>query len=224
MIDYNGDEIKGGTKLIKQEWIDIYDRNMVHIGSMSRDKAHRLGHWHKTFQCWIVGKPQQVRSVLLQLRHESKSVFPGKLDKSAAGHLTAGETIEDGLRELEEELGIQVPFTELEDCGIVPLETPMESGGVDREFCHIFLHECDLSLNDFRVARGEVSGLFWVSLSDYCDLIYGRVNRVRAEGFVVQENGVEVAECREVHLDDLTPQSEQYYERLFTVFRRKGWL
>lgn len=75
----------------KDETIDIYDHRMIHMGTMSREKAHRLGHWHKTFQCWIIGRPRQIYSVLLQLRHKNKAVFPDKLDKSAAGHLTAGK-------------------------------------------------------------------------------------------------------------------------------------
>lgn len=128
------------------------------------------------------------------------------------------------MRELEEELGIKVHFDDLIECGIIPLETPMESGGIDREFCHVFLYRCDRTLHEFQIAEGEVSGLFWVALTDFYDLVYGHASQVRAEGFVIRDDGTRIEESRKIQADDLTPQSELYYERLFSAIKRQGWL
>ena len=78
-------------------------------------------------------------SLLFQLRHKDKDTYPGLLDVSCAGHLQSGETVEDGVRELEEELGITVPFHELIPCGMVAEENIISEHVVDREFNHIFI-------------------------------------------------------------------------------------
>ena len=91
------------------EIIDIYDCNMNHLGTAPRSQAHKEGLWHKAFHCWIVKRASDGNHrVLLQLRSKNKDSHPSLLDISAAGHLQAGETPKDGIREIEEELGLSL--------------------------------------------------------------------------------------------------------------------
>ncbi|MDF2939105.1 MAG: hypothetical protein K0Q90_4478, partial [Paenibacillaceae bacterium] len=99
--------------MAQDENFDIFDEHMNHIGTASRQEAHAQGLWHRTFHCWVLRKGSAGWEILLQLRHKDKDTFPGLLDVSSAGHLLAGELVEDGVRELEEELGIGVPYPEL---------------------------------------------------------------------------------------------------------------
>ena len=86
------------------EIIDVYDDMMNRIGTMTKKGAHLTGTWHKAFHCWIVyksadGEPHMV----VQRRGPDKLQFPNALDITAAGHYLAGETVADGLRELQED-------------------------------------------------------------------------------------------------------------------------
>ena len=89
------------------ERLDIVDPSGQLIGSDDRDAVHRGGHWHQVFHCLLVrlGPPSRV---LLQRRLGAAASFPGLLDITAAGHLAAGESPLDGVREIREELGIDV--------------------------------------------------------------------------------------------------------------------
>ena len=82
------------------EMIDIFDGNHRLIGSFERKAAHVQGLWHQTFHCWITWKD----TVILQLRAPTKANYPNMLDISAAGHLEAGETPLERVREIEAEL------------------------------------------------------------------------------------------------------------------------
>lgn len=213
-----------GTASLDEERYDIYDEQMNPIGIKTKTEVHREGYWHKTFQCWMVRMDEEVAYILFQLRHPTKAIFPNKLDKSAAGHLIAGETVAQGVREIEEELGIHVPFDHLSFCGIIPLENETESGLIDREFCHVFTYRCDLPLEAYQMQPDEVSGLFYVSVNDFYQLVYGSKDRCQAQGIIAVGNGRYERQVTEVTIDSFTPQSEHYYEVLFQHFRQQGWL
>jgi isopentenyldiphosphate isomerase len=101
---------------------------MEHVGTAGRLQVHADGWWHQTFHCLIISQRNDQPSLLLQLRHPDKDTFPNLLDISCAGHLLAGESAEDGVRELEEELGVQVAFSSLIPCGIYAEEDILPNG------------------------------------------------------------------------------------------------
>jgi ADP-ribose pyrophosphatase YjhB (NUDIX family) len=75
------------------------------------------------------------------------------------GHLGAGEeALEGGLRELGEELGLQVAPEDLIPLGTrrVELEIP---AGIDREFQEVFLLVRSLSPKDLRLQKEEVAAV-----------------------------------------------------------------
>ena len=100
------------------EYFDIRDWDGNRTGEMKeREQVHRDGDIHGTAHVWVIrnsketGRPE----VLLQKRSEKKDIFPGCFDVSAAGHLDAGEDFpEAAVRELKEELGLEVKPEELE--------------------------------------------------------------------------------------------------------------
>lgn len=195
------------------EIVDIYDQHMVWIGRASRDEAHAKGLWHKTFQCWIVKELEQGLSFLFQRRSMAKDVFPNLLDKSCGGHLTAGEAVEDGVRELEEELGVVASFEDLIPCGVMPVETQVSSTVLDREFCHIFLYPSNRSLNEYQLQEEEVSGLYYVSVQDYFTLMRQQVEQITATGFDRSQGKTVMRELRAAR-SDFTPTSEAYLSYL----------
>ena len=74
----------------------------------------------------------------MQRRAAGKDTWPNRLDVAVGGHLGTREEALDGLREIEEELGLTLHADELIPIGTrrAELEIP---AGLDREFQEVFL-------------------------------------------------------------------------------------
>ena len=101
----------------------------------------------------------------MQRRSADKETWPDKLDVTAAGHLAAGEGVLDGLRELEEELGLRVEPEELIPLGTRRIEQEI-SAGCDREFHEVFMLVRSLSPKDLRLQKEEVAAVLRLRLDD----------------------------------------------------------
>jgi isopentenyldiphosphate isomerase len=150
------------------EKIDILDARGLMTGEVAwKSEAHRLGLWHGCFHCWIVAPetPSGGPYLFVQRRAAEKETWPDRLDVSVGGHLEAGEEALDGLREVEEELGLEVAARELVPLGTrrVELEIP---AGLDREFQEVFLLVRALSQRDLRFQEEEVAAVVRLRLDD----------------------------------------------------------
>ncbi len=198
------------------EILDIFNERRELIGTAARSEVHERGLWHQVFHCWIVsGSAEAGWQLLFQLRHPDKESFPDKLDTSSAGHLLAGETPEDGLRELEEELGLNARYEQLTYCGLHRDEYRISEHYMDREFTHVHLYRCDLPLEAYRVQHSEVSGLFRVEAEAFRELIEGSRTTLSAKGLTYDDQLRPVFEERSVTLDDFTDNTPEYYGLVF---------
>lgn len=199
------------------EMFDIFDGKMNKIGTDTRENAHAQGLWHQTFHCWIFDRSAGGEGRLLfQLRHKNKDTFPGLLDTSCAGHLRSGETVEDGVRELEEELGLSVSFAELLYCGTVAEENVISDRLIDREYNHIFIYECSQPLEEYHVQTDEVSGLYRVNIRGFRELLSGALPSIEIEGMAVDDAlQRSIFSRRTVAIRDFTPATDAYYRVLF---------
>ncbi|MFZ5811913.1 MAG: NUDIX hydrolase [Thermodesulfobacteriota bacterium] len=85
------------------EYVDSRDRP---LGIMPLSEVHRQSLFHRSVLVLVYNPSGKV---FLQKRAASKSVYPGRYDVSASGHVQAGESrLEAAIRELDEELGIAV--------------------------------------------------------------------------------------------------------------------
>ncbi|GGA32311.1 NUDIX hydrolase [Paenibacillus physcomitrellae] len=206
------------------EMLDVYTAQRVKTGSVSRKQAHEEGLWHQTFQCWVLDKQSNPDNpgLLFQLRAEDKDTFPGKLDISCAGHLLAGETPEDGIRELQEELGIEAELQDLRYCGMVAQESYIAPDIIDREFNQVYLYESGLPLEDYRFQISEISGLFFIGLAEYKALLQGEREYAQAREGIRYDRGLDklYRSVERFRLEDFTPNSEAHYKLLFKAL---GW-
>lgn len=200
------------------EIIDIFDGNYQHIGTQERLAAHESGSWHQTFHCWIAGERTGVQFVLLQLRAPNKKNYPDMLDITAAGHLEAGETPIDGLRELREELGVDATEEKLRYLGIKHDVQDEPSGVRNREFAHVYLLRDDREMEEYKLQEDEVSGLVEVPILEGIRLFSGELDTItcsatRASGGVVDRFE------RQVQMADLIPRVDPYYLKIFLQAR-----
>ena len=161
------------------EFFDIFDEALNHIGVKPREEVHRDGDWHQVFHCWVIGREASGGNyVILQQRALNKD-YPGKIDISAAGHLEAGESVQEGVREIEEELGLRVDYDDLVPLGI-RIGIMKVGDMIDNQICHVFLYECDQALESYRFPTDEIIGLLKLRIDDGIRLFAGEVESAKA--------------------------------------------
>ena len=196
------------------ELFDIYDEDLNHMGIKAREEVHRDGNWHQVFHCWVIGKDSEgLTFIVLQKRAPNKDIFPNMLDISAAGHLAAGETVAEGIRELQEELDLTVTLDDLIPIGR-RVSTKKYKSFVDCEVANVFLLECNQPLAQYSYQADEISGLVKLSIEDGLRLFSGEVEQVTAEAAGFEQDTVQVT------LDDFIPSLDQYGYKAFILAKR----
>lgn len=201
--------------IILDEVFDTFDEDMQWTGTATRQEVHRLGIWHQTFHCWVSHRDIHGDYLVLQRRHPSKDTYPNKLDISCAGHLEAGESPSDGVRELREELGVEVDFDRLHKVGVFRY-SDTSNGVKDNEFCHVFVMvQEDKTLTNYSPALGELSGLYLIRVSDMRNLCRRVSERILIEGFEMDDSGRQFENTLTITLSDMIEYDISYYEMLF---------
>ncbi|MDN7243065.1 NUDIX domain-containing protein [Planococcus sp. N028] len=199
---------------MEKEKIGICDEKGVSLGIAPREEVHKRGYWHETFHCWIVSKKAGKDTIHLQLRSKEKKDFPDLLDITAAGHLLAGETIEDGIREIEEELGVAVSFEELIPLGVIK-DQIHQTDLLDNERCHVFLYKATENIDArYELQKEEVAGIVTVDFQRFYDLCQRLEMEILVKGFSITENGQKTAISKSISLKDLVPHSPAYLKQV----------
>jgi isopentenyldiphosphate isomerase len=206
------------------ERLDIFTEDFKWVGQATRHEVHQKGYWHQTFHCWVVHKTDKGAHLLLQRRHATKDTHPLKLDTSCAGHLVAGEGPEDGVRELQEELGLHTNFKALHKVGLFKYNgEDVIKKVVDHEFCHIYAYVRKAeSLEEYQPALGEVSGLYLIPLEKMKLFCRGITQSVDIQGYEVNDNGDKTEQSLRINQDDLVKNELSYYELLFRYLENLG--
>lgn len=202
------------------EWLKIVDENRNEIGIALRNDVHRFGYWHETFHCWFIRKLEDTVYLYLQLRSPNKRDYPNLLDITVAGHLTADEEIHDGVREIEEEIGIHVSYEDLEK--LTTIKYSIEKGDlIDREFAHVYLYYNPYPLEKFTVQPEEVSGIVMVRFEEFIDLWLGNRNSVEIRGFQMNEMGERETLEAKVGKEKFVPHPPSFYEQVIKNITQK---
>ncbi|MRX72683.1 NUDIX domain-containing protein [Bacillus lacus] len=195
------------------EYFKIFDEHRNQIGVASRSDVHKFGYWHETFHCWFVTKRNGKNYIYLQLRSASKEDYPDLLDITVAGHLTSDETVQDGVREIKEEVGIVVSYNDLVQLGIMKYSVTIEKF-IDRELAHVFLYNSSHHLNDFIVQADEVSGMVIVEFKEFCELWLGERDTIDVNGFQIDKEGNRGLYAENVGRDKFVPHHISFYKEV----------
>lgn len=197
-----------------EELLEVFDAEGRPTGvAKTRALVHRDGDWHLAFFCWILRNDDE--DVVLQRRADSKDVWPGRFDASAAGHVRFGETAAEAAREIEEELGLRVDTRELRPLMRHRQEHLHDSGLIDREIHDVHLWRCELPLETYRPGP-EVSGLAAAPLRAIIELVSGTRDSISTSlvTFDDPENPARVALT--LRSDDLVPYDVAYWEAIYS--------
>lgn len=195
--------------------VDVYGTSLGH--SKRRADVHRDGDWHRAIHVWIYGIDLSAPFLTLQRRGLRKDTWPGKLDATAAGHLTAGETPEDAFREIEEELGIKPDLRALRHVGTRVSINEQPPRWTDRELQEVYLLRDDRPLRHFAPNQAEVDALVRVPLDAWLELLFEDRGNVDGEILVAG-----TAETAPVNIDrsEPIPSIDGYFRRLAITCQR----
>ena len=143
----------------KTEYVDIYDRNKNKTGKTKirfkdilEDNEYTIG-----VQLIIFN---QNNEILITKRSNTKMVLPGKWECNG-GAIEAGETPVEGLiREIKEELGINVNTDKL-----IFLKTVIKDK--KHHMKEVYLYKDNIDINDLRFSDNEVIAAKYVSIDEY---------------------------------------------------------
>jgi len=110
---------------VMDELIDILEENGEKTGKCATKKEiYQNGNWHRSVHIWIINDNQEL---LVQKRNPLKKTFPNLWAISSAGHVLTKENSKDaGVRELKEELNIEIEKESLEYLFTVKREQKQE--------------------------------------------------------------------------------------------------
>lgn len=198
------------------EKIDIYDEKFNFIGVSDKKLAHQTGYWHKSIIC-IVFNPE-TKSIILQKKVPGRYFFdrPDYLDFSVGGHYKSGEVIADGVREIKEELGIEVNFKKLISLGVRKKSAKITDSFIENEFQYIFILPLNLSLSEYAIDGEEVNGLVEINIEEGLKLFKGQIDNVECE-VVELEDRKKLFKNINIRISDFVPSylKDRLYERLF---------
>jgi len=158
--------------------------------------------------------------VLFQKRGRDKKLFPNALDISAAGHYSAGEKPQDGVREILEELGLAINFSELIPLG-VKFDVAKIGDVVNREFCDVYLLRRSEAPSEYKMDSNEVEGLVQMDIAEGLSLFSGErasahVQGVEWDAQTEKWNAIEM----DVQTKDVIPRIDPYHLKIFIMAQR----
>lgn len=134
-----------------------------------KSEIHAKGHFHNTVHVWFYTANGQI---LLAQRAASKTICPLLWDVSVAGHVDAGETLEEAaIREVKEEISLDITENDLEKIGVFECFQSYPNGIIDNEFHHTFIVELKNDLNLLIPQKDEVENLKMVTIKEFSEIM-----------------------------------------------------
>ncbi|MBO0992740.1 NUDIX hydrolase [Bacillus sp. SD088] len=205
---------------MENERLKIFDEDREQIGVAIREEVHRIGYWHEVFHCWFISNEMGIDYIYLQLRSETKKEYPNLLDITVAGHLLENETVQDGIREIKEEVGIDISFQELEPLGVMDY-CLIRDDFIDKERANVFLYRCDSSFDDFTLQEEEVAGIVKVELNNFMELWCCERDTIDIKGFRMNKEGNKILFDESVGRDRFVSYQNKFYRTVIQKIKDK---
>lgn len=174
----------------KMELFDILNPDGTLAGyTRERSIAHEMGSLHGTVHIWIARDTKKENKgdkednevkeaagtgwqLLLQKRAADKDSYPGCMDISSAGHIKAGDGVEETLlREFREEMGISASaedFTYVGDHLSYHESVFYGKPFRDHELSHIFVYRLSdrIDAEKLRLQKEEIESVSWIDFDE----------------------------------------------------------
>lgn len=171
---------KGNNKV--NEYIDIYDADENLLGYCEKDKAHKLGYWHKVFGCLIYSSKRN--KVFMQLKNPNHNKINKKplLEITAGGHLISGETLQNGVREIKEETGFNIEYDDLIFLEKRKCNKTVSKDYKIKEFQYYYSLNLEIEVNEFNnFDTSEVIAFVELDITDLIKLLNNKVKNIKGK-------------------------------------------
>lgn len=150
------------------ELIEIVDENGNYTGQvMDKEEAHDKNLLHNEVGIFIINDKQEI---LLQKRSANKRFNPNKWGL-CAGHVDAYETLEEAaLREIKEEVGLDVSIEELIPYG----EKEVTIKDSNSHITYFYYVKCNKKEDEFIIQEEELSKVKWFNIDEIIMMIKER--------------------------------------------------
>lgn len=179
------------------------------------EAAFAAGDWVGTSNVWIIQR-KPVPAIVYQVRSPNSGWAPGKLDVSAGGHYSAGESGLDALREVEEELGKRYDHQDVLSLGqrlSVSLDTQQRRRNNVVSLFYVF---DDTPLESYRLQEEEVYAICACPIEALCELHEGR----RDAFPIVARTGKNETITIEVTRDAFPYNWDSYHQKMAQIVKR----
>lgn len=111
----------------------------------------------------------------MQRRCATKDSNPNMLDISSAGHLSAGDDSLDGtIREVKEELNLDVNKEELQFIKTIKRSSKYTSTFINNEFADLYILRTNKSIDNMKFQKDEISEIFFVPYKQFKEMVNNR--------------------------------------------------
>jgi ADP-ribose pyrophosphatase YjhB (NUDIX family) len=121
--------------------------------------------------------------------------------------------VRDGIRELDEELGLQVEFEDLISLGR-RVDVKKSNELVDYQICHVFFYECHRPLTEYEYQADEIAGLLKMPIVEGLKLFAGELDALTVDAVGLGSDRVRV------QVADFIKNVDQYAYKALILARR----
>jgi isopentenyldiphosphate isomerase len=163
------------------EYIDLLNEEGNKTGKTClKSEAHKKGLLHASVHIWVFNKDKEI---IIQKRAPNKDTFPNLWDVSVAGHISAGEQpFISALREVEEEIGLQLSENDLNFIGTSKKKIKHHYNLIDYELHHIYICENNFDFHSLKIQKEEVSEIKKIDIDKLIDSINNPLNKFVPHG------------------------------------------
>lgn len=198
--------------MANEEILRVFNKDYKYLGvNASRKSCHQKGLYHETFQTFLLSKISYSGLIYLS-RRSSKKKFPHTYEATAGGHILQDEKIKSGVRELEEELGLKIKFSQLIKVGVThATNQPNHSAekGLVNEFANIFVLPYGGSIEKIDFDREEIEGILSLPVSSFLAMLDGKIPLTIGNYFDGEKVSIE-----QLSMSHLTPTGKNYWDYL----------
>ena len=158
-----------------EELIDVLNEDGTKTGEVvTRREVHEKGLWHRIVVIAILDKEGHL---LMQQRSKHVKTNPEKWDISAAGHVSAGQTsIEAAIREVKEEVGLEIKSEELTYITTYCEPTRKQGDIIDNQFYDFdIVIKPNINMANVKMQESEVENVKLCNLKEVKDKLENKM-------------------------------------------------
>ena len=147
------------------ELLDVIDENNTLTGKAEERKIiHEKGLWHRQVSCWIMN---QKGELLFQKRAKTKKCNPNKWSKTG-GHVdTKEEPVEGMIREIKEEIGVDIPKEKIKLLSIKKYQKNYYKKDIlHRYYGYDYITFVDYKIEDYKIQKEELSEVKYITIEE----------------------------------------------------------